>query len=84
MLSHEMATMSSRVVRAAIAGVIVALSVTGCGVTSPDPAACKAAWQAEYVRAVAGQGHFGAEPRACKGLPKAEVQLLAQQVLGGK
>jgi hypothetical protein len=40
--------------------------------------------QAEYVKAVAGEGHFGAVPAACKGLPKAEVQRFAAQVAAGR
>jgi hypothetical protein len=70
--------------RAAIAAVIVALTVTACGYTGPDPAACKAALQASYVKASAGKGHFDADPAACKGLPKDEVQRFAQQVQAGR
>lgn len=76
--------MTSRLPRAAVAALIVALTLTACGVTTPDPAACKAAMQAEYVKAVAGKGHFTGNPAACKGLPKAEVQRFAQQVLQGR
>jgi predicted small lipoprotein YifL len=84
MPSHEMAIMTSRALRAVIAAVIVALTITACGISGPDPAACKAAMQAQYVKAKAGQGHFGAAPAACTGLPKAEVQRFAQQVVEGK
>jgi hypothetical protein len=84
MLSHEVTITTSRALRAAIAAVLVALMVNGCGFTGPDPAACKAALQAEYVKATAGQGHFNANPPACKGLQKAQVQQLVQQVLDGK
>jgi hypothetical protein len=84
MRSSEMATITSRALRCVIAAVFVALTVTACDISSPDPAACKAAMQAQYVRATAGQGHFGTVPKACKGLPKSEVQMLARQVLEGK
>lgn len=79
-----MAIMTSRALRAAIAPAIVALMICGCGVTGPDAAACKAAMQAQYVRATGGQGHFGAELAACKGLPEAEVKRFAQQILQGR
>jgi hypothetical protein len=84
MLSHQVTMPTSRAVRAAIAAAIVALTVTGCGFTGPDPAGCKAALQAEYVKATAGRGHFNPDPPACKGLPKAQVQQFAQEVLEGK
>jgi hypothetical protein len=73
--------MTSKALRAAIAAVIVALTVTSCGISAPDPAACKAAIQAEYLK---GKGHLGAEPEICKGLPKAQVQRFTQQVLEGR
>lgn len=81
--------MTSRVLRAAVAAVIVALTAAACGVSSPDPAACKAAIQAQYLKAQylktgAGKGHSGAEPALCKGLPQAEVRRFTQQVLQGK
>ena len=75
--------MTSRALRAAIAAVIVALMVSACDVTNPDPAACKAALQASYVKALAGKGQFNPDPGACKGLPKAEVQRFIQQVRQG-
>jgi hypothetical protein len=84
MLSHQVTFTTSRAMRAAIAAAIAALAVTGCGFTGPDPAGCKAALQAEYVKVTAGQGHFNPDPPACKGLPKAQVQQFAQQVLEGK
>jgi hypothetical protein len=84
MFSHETAIMTSRVLWAVIAAVIVALTVTSCGVYGPDPAACKAALQAQYVKATHGQGNFAEVPAACKGLPKAEVQRFAQQVQEGQ
>lgn len=84
MLSHDRAITTSRVLRAAGAAAIVALTINACGVTGPDPAACKAAMQAEYVKATAGEGHFGIVPAACKGLPKDEVERFAQQVAQGK
>jgi hypothetical protein len=40
--------------------------------------------QAEHVKAMAGEGHFGAVPAVCKGLPKAELQRFAAEVLAGK
>jgi hypothetical protein len=87
MLNHEIAVMTRRAVRAAIAAVIVAVAVTACngnGVTGPDPAACKAALQAQYVKALAGKAHFETDLPACKGLPESEVQRFAQQVQQGK
>lgn len=84
MFSHEMATMTSRALRAAIAAVVVALMVTACGVTGPDPDACKATLQAEWVKALAGKAHFNPDPPACKGLPAAEVQRFVQQVQQGR
>jgi hypothetical protein len=77
-------TSGALAVRAAIAAVIVALAVAACGYTGPDPAACKAALQASYVKATAGQGHFNTDPPACKGLQKDQVQQLAQQVREGR
>jgi hypothetical protein len=84
MLSHEVTITTSRALLAAIAAAIVALAVTGCGFTGPDPAGCKAALQAEYVKATAGKGQFNPDPPACKGLPKAQVEQFAEQVLKGK
>jgi hypothetical protein len=87
MLSHEIAVLTRRAVRAAIAAVIVAVAVTACngnGVTGPDPATCKAALQAQYVKALAGKARFETNLPACKGLPEAEVQQLAQQVQQGR
>ncbi len=84
MLSHEVAAMTSSALRAVITAVIIAVTVAACGISGPDPAACKAAMQAQYLKAMAGEGHFGAELAACKGLPKAEVQMFAQQVLEGR
>lgn len=87
MLSHEIAVMTGRAVRAAIAAVIVALVavvVTACNngnvVTGPNPTACKEALQAQYVKAVAGKAHFTTDLPACKGLPADQVRLFAQQV----
>jgi hypothetical protein len=76
-----MAISTGRALRAVIAAVIVALMLTACQISSPDPAACKAAIQAEYLK---GKGHLGAEPSVCKGLPKAQVERFTQQVLEGK
>jgi hypothetical protein len=90
MRSHEIAVMTGRGVRAVIAAVIVAVvavMVTACngnGVTGPDPATCKAALQAQYVKAQAGKAHFTTNLPSCKGLPEAEVQQLAQQVKQGR
>lgn len=81
---NRMARTFPGTLRAAIAPAIVALMICGCGVTGPDAAACKAAMQAQYVRATGGEGHFGAELAACKGLPKAEVKRFAQQILQGR
>jgi hypothetical protein len=83
MFSHEMAIMTSRALRVAIAAVIVALMVTACGVTGPDPAACKGALQAEWVKAVAGKGQFNADPPACKGVPESQVHQFVQEVQQG-
>jgi hypothetical protein len=83
MFSHEMAIMTSRALCAAIAAVIVALMVTACGVTGPNPQACKEALQAEWVKAVAGRGHFDADPQACTGLSQAQVQRFVQEVQQG-
>ena len=72
----------SRALRLALAVVLAALMITACDrITSPDPAACKAALQAQYLK---GNGHFGAEPAQCKGLQKAQVQLFVQQIQEGK
>jgi hypothetical protein len=82
MLSHQMAITTGRALRGAIAAVIVAVTVTACQqISSPDPAACKAAIQAEYLK---GKGHLGAEPSVCKGLSRAQVERFTQQVLEGK
>jgi len=81
---HEMAIMTSRALRAVCAAVIVAVTITACQDTSSDPAACKAALQAQYVKAKPGHDQLGPEPANCKGLPKAEVQRFTQQVLQGK
>ena len=84
MLSHQMAITTGRALRGAIAAVIVAVTVAGCqisSISSPDPASCKAAIQAQYLK---DKGHLGAEPSVCKGLPKAQVELFTQQVLKGK
>lgn len=67
------------------AAVMIALAVTGCSRNYfvPDPASCKAAMQAQYLKAAAGQGRFGTEPANCKGLPKAQVQLFERQITAG-
>jgi hypothetical protein len=83
MLSREMALTASGPLRAAAGAAIVALLVSACGVSGPDPAACKGAMQASYVKALAGQGQFDPDPAACKGLPKAQVQRFARQVQAG-
>lgn len=84
MLSHDRAITTSRVLRAAVAAIIVALTVNACGVTGPDPAACKAALQAEYVKATAGKGNFDTVPEACKELPKDQVQRFMQEIQDAK
>jgi hypothetical protein len=81
MLSHQMSVTTGRALRGAIAAVIVAVTVSACQISSPDPAACKAAIQAQYLK---GKGHLGAEPSVCKGLSKAQVERFTQQVLEGK
>jgi hypothetical protein len=70
----------------AIATAAIALSVTACGqnALAPDPAACKAALQAQYLKAGAGQGKVGATPAVCKGVPKAELQRFTQQIQAGQ
>jgi hypothetical protein len=85
MLNHEIAVMTGRAVRAAIAAVIVAVVVTACngGVTGPNPTACKGALQAQYVKALAGKAHFDTDLPACKGLPADQVQRFAQEVQQG-
>jgi hypothetical protein len=87
MLSHKIAVLAGRAVRAAIAAVVVAVAVTACdgnGVTGPDAASCKAALQAQYVKAQAGKAHFETNLPACKGLPASEVQQFAKQVQQGR
>jgi hypothetical protein len=87
MVSHQIAVPAARAVRAAIAAVIVIVAVTACngnGITGPDPATCKAALQAQYVKALAGKAHFETNLPSCKGLPESEVQRLAQQVQQGR
>jgi hypothetical protein len=87
MLSHQIAVLAGRAVRAAVAAVIVVVAVTACegnGVTGLDAAACKAALQAQYVKALAGKAHFETNLPACKGLPESEVQRFAQQVQQGR
>jgi hypothetical protein len=82
MLSRKAAIITSRALRFVIAVVLAALMITACErITSPDPAACKAALQAEYLK---GGGHFGAEPPLCEGLPKAQVQRFIQQIKEGE
>jgi hypothetical protein len=77
--------MSGRALCSAAAAVIVALAVTGCDVASPDPAACKAALQAEFLKAEGSEGlSFGPVPKACKGLPRSEVQQFIKQVMEGR
>jgi len=81
-----MTIMTSKAVAAAIAAVSIALTVSACGPNTyfgPDPAACKAAMEAQYLKATAGQGHFGAALADCKGLPAAEMRLFAKQVQAG-
>lgn len=58
MLSRDMTSTAAGALRTAAAAVIVAVAVTACGVSGPDPV-------------------------ACKGLPTAEVERLAQQVRDG-
>jgi len=77
--------MTGKALPAGVAAVLIALTVTACGQTalSPDPAACKAAMQAAYLKTSAGQVHAVATPASCKGVPKAEVQRFAQQIQAG-
>lgn len=86
MRSHEIAVMTGRAVRAAIAAVVVAVVVTACNgneVTGPNPTVCKEALQAQYVKALAGKAHFTTDLPACKGLPADQVQRFAQEVEHG-
>jgi len=85
MRSHEIAVLTGKAVRAAIAAVIVAVVVTACngGVTGPNPTACKEALQAQYVKALAGKARFTTDLPACKGLPADQVQRFAQEVQQG-
>jgi hypothetical protein len=83
MLSPKVAITTGSALRGAVAAVIVAVTLTGCQISqisSPDPASCKAALEAQYLK---DKGHLGAEPSLCKGLPKAQVQRFTQQVLDG-
>ena len=65
---------------------IVALTVTACGASEldPDPAACKAALQAQYLKAVADHQTAGAEPAICRKLPRSQVQRFAAQIQAGQ
>lgn len=82
MLSRKAAIVTSRALRFAIAVVLAALMIAACDkLTSPDPAVCKAALQAQYLK---GNGHFGAEPSQCKGLPNAQVQQFVRQIQEGR
>jgi len=67
---------------AAIAAVVLTLTLAAWGGHHPDVAACKAAMKAEFAAALAS-GKTGTEPAACKGLSNAELQKLAGQVLSG-
>jgi hypothetical protein len=86
MRSHDRTITTSKALASAIAAVFMALAVAACGQNElgPDPASCKAAMQAQYLKATAGEGHSGAAPAACKGLPKAEVQRFAVQIRTGQ
>jgi hypothetical protein len=75
--------MSRRVLCSVAGAVLAVLAVTGCDVASPDPAACKAAIQAELLKAGPGITELSV-PKACKGLPKSEVELFMRQVLLGR
>jgi hypothetical protein len=62
--------------------VTVTLTVTACGASAldPDPAACKAALQAQYLKAAANGKPPGAEPALCRKLPQAQVRQFAAQL----
>jgi hypothetical protein len=77
--------LSGRALAAVIAAVAIPLAVAGCGdkPLAPDPAACKAALQAQYLKAAAGKAPSGTEPAICKGLPTAQVRRFALQIQTG-
>jgi hypothetical protein len=77
--------LSARALAAVIAAVAILLAVAGCGdrPLTPDPAACKAALQAQYLETAAGKAHPGTEPAICKGLPAAQVRRFALQIQTG-
>jgi hypothetical protein len=76
---------TGRALAAVIAAVAIPLAVAGCGdkPLAPDPAACKAALQAQYLKATAGTAHSRAEPAICQGLPTAQVRRFARQIQTG-
>jgi hypothetical protein len=78
--------LASRALATVIAAVIIAPAVAACNgaYLAPDPATCKAALQAEYLKAAAGQGRFETAPAACKGLPKAQVRRFVLQITAGR
>jgi hypothetical protein len=80
-----MTIMSRKALATAIAAAMIALTVTACsqGYLGPDPAACKAAMQAQYLKSLDGKARFGAALPVCKGLPEAELRRFAQQIRAG-
>lgn len=65
---------------AATTAAIAVSTLAACGGSHPSAAACKTALTHNYVRTLS-TGTKGSEPAACKGLPTAQIQKLAGQVV---
>jgi hypothetical protein len=71
---------------AACAVVVAALAACGSAPAAaaprPSVAACTKAMRAEYAQALS-TGAKGTEPAQCAGIPAAELDKIAMQILGG-
>jgi hypothetical protein len=74
--------MNRRIVIIAAGAALAAIAGCGSGHPAASPAACKKAMRAEYARAIA-TGKKGTEPAACKGLPAAQIQRFAAEIISG-
>lgn len=71
----------TKMLAAALVAATIAGTATACGGSSPDPTACRAAMSDSYAKSLVGGTPPGNALDACKGLPGAELQQLAGQVV---
>lgn len=70
--------------RYAIAAMLAVLILSGCGGSSPDRGACKAAMKKDFSNAELNPNSPPAsEPPACHGIPQSELKKIVGEILTG-